>query len=114
MDAANVVFQSAKRRCYLNTAPNANKSAREVADLADDEDEWAALDEAEGITVAGSSKDPPKKKSWLPKGMDPVLEELPKWALLADVLQEIEEEMIRLESKTSVCKPPTLVLMVCN
>lgn len=30
--------------------------------------------------------------------MDPTLEELPKWDLLAEVLKEIEEEMIRQES----------------
>jgi hypothetical protein len=30
--------------------------------------------------------------------MEPTLEEPPKWNLLADILKEIEEEMIRLES----------------
>ena len=39
-----------------------------------------------------------KRKSWIPDDMDPVLEELPKWSLLADVLKEIEEEMMRQES----------------
>ena len=44
-----------------------------------------------------------KRKPWVPDGMEPVLEELPKWSLLADVLQEIEEEMLRQES---LGKPP--------
>jgi DNA excision repair protein ERCC-4 len=39
-----------------------------------------------------------KKKSWVPDNMSPVLEELPKWDLLADVLQEIEEELMRQEA----------------
>jgi len=34
----------------------------------------------------------------VPDDMDPVLEELPKWSLLAEVLKEIEEEMMRQES----------------
>ena len=50
-----------------------------------------------------------KRKSWIPDDMDPVLEELPKWSLLADVLKEIEEEMMRQESLSGFrpsCKSP--------
>lgn len=36
--------------------------------------------------------------SWLPDWMEPVLEELPKWALLGDVLREIE----------TICREPML------
>ena len=81
----------------------------------DDEDAWAVLDEIEGRTgdantsstktttsSAGQSTERPyAKKKWIPEGMDPVLEELPKWKYVADVLQEIEEEMIRRESQLS-------------
>ena len=49
-----------------------------------------AIRELEGVTL--------KKSEW-PEGMQPVLEELPKWSLVAAALQEIEEEMIRRESK---------------
>ncbi|GAA6007740.1 ssDNA endodeoxyribonuclease RAD1 [Rhodotorula paludigena] len=41
---------------------------------------------------------PPKKRpriGWMPPGVEPVLEEQPKWAVLAEVLDEIEQQMIR-------------------
>ncbi|TFK38811.1 hypothetical protein BDQ12DRAFT_683398 [Crucibulum laeve] len=116
-DAANVIFQEAKRRCYVMSERNGKQKQKqkqkepEVIDLVDDEDAWAALDEIEGTTgTADKGKDKMKetaievkgeeeeRPSWLPDGMNPVLEELPKWTMLADVLQEAEEEMIRLES----------------
>ncbi len=102
MDASNIIFQSAKRRCYLSTAPGKAQGGSPVINLVDDDDVWDALNESEGLPSASKPTEPPKKrKRWLPDGMDPVLEELPKWTLLADVLQEIEEEMIRMEGKTS-------------
>ena len=72
-----------------------------MIDLEDDEDAWDVLDELEGRGVRRPAKTP---KRWLPEGMDPVLEELPKWDLLADVLHEIEEEIMRQESLSS-CEP---------
>lgn len=74
-----------------------------AVDPADDEDAWAVVDEMEGrpapkTDVPKASREP-LRPTWLPKGMDPVLEELPKWDLLADVLHEIEQEMMRLESQ---------------
>jgi DNA excision repair protein ERCC-4 len=65
----------------------------------EDQDAWDALDEMEGrvglgATDSGSSKN----KAWIPDGMEPVLEELPKWSLLTDVMEEIEQEMMRQES----------------
>jgi DNA excision repair protein ERCC-4 len=101
-DAANVVFGTAKRRCYVLTAPKPTASVpeRQVIDV-DDEDAWAALDEVHGITGRKSrdkGKEKEKKKLWVPDNMSPVLEELPKWDLLADVLQEIEEELMRQEA----------------
>ena len=113
-DAANVIFQYAKRRCYLMTAP----AKPAVVNLIDEEDEWAILDEieaeAEGrsrpsVKGKGKGKERETRPSWLPDGMEPVLEELPKWALLGDVLHEIEEEMMRrapmLSSRTSTPLP---------
>ena len=35
---------------------------------------------------------------WLPPDLDPVLEELPKWNLLGEVLREVEGEVRRFES----------------
>lgn len=41
--------------------------------------------------MSRGSKD--SNKGWLPPGTQPVLEEQPKWSLLADVLAEIEDEL---------------------
>lgn len=64
--------------------------------------------EAEGPAGA-KGKERETCLSWLPDGMEPVLEGLPKWTLLGDVLHEIEEETIRrapmLSSRTS--RPPS-------
>ncbi|KAF9042328.1 hypothetical protein BJ165DRAFT_1349294 [Panaeolus papilionaceus] len=106
-DAAHIIFQSAKRRCFTLSAVPTKEPV--VIDLADDEDAWAALDEMEGEGAAaatgsrvdkGKGKETEKedKPAWLPRGMDPVLEELPKWNLLSEVLLEIEGEMIRQEN----------------
>lgn len=73
---------------------NTKSNKSRIVDIAEDEEGWAALDEAEGNT----NKREGKKKAWVPDGMEPVLEELPKWSLLAEVLQEIEGEIIRQES----------------
>jgi DNA excision repair protein ERCC-4 len=99
-DAANIIFSTAKRRCYVLTAPKPSAPVRQVIDV-DDEDAWAALDEVHGVTGSDSRdnrQQKEKKKSWVPDNMSPVLEELPKWDLLADVLQEIEEELMRQEA----------------
>lgn len=102
-DAANVIFKVAKRRCYTTSAvPTSKQKKPEVIDLVDDEEAWDALDEIEGRSKRNPAKDKekekPRKKPWIPDDMDPVLEELPKWSLLAEVLKEIEEEMMRQES----------------
>lgn len=93
-DAANVIFQTAKRRCYTLSKKLADQPSN-VDNILDDQDAWDALDEVEGRVK--------RPKAWIPDGMDPVLEELPKWELLSDVLQEIEEETLRQESIASVC-----------
>jgi DNA excision repair protein ERCC-4 len=64
------------------------------------------LDEIEGRVGAtndkAKGKERERKKPWVPDDMDPVLEELPKWSLLAEVLKEMVEEMTRQESLGSV------------
>ncbi|KAG6373235.1 hypothetical protein JVT61DRAFT_6861 [Boletus reticuloceps] len=109
-DAANIIFQTAKRRCYTLSRTNADRTAA-VIDLVDDEDAWDALDDMEGHGVR-----PPAKptKPWIPDGMDPVLEELPKWDLLADVLHEIEEEVMRQESLSSYSRGSNIVLVMTS
>lgn len=102
-DAANTIFQTAKRRCYTLSRTNADRPLA-VIDLVDDEDAWAALDDIQG---RGKRPAVQPTKPWIPDGMDPVLEELPKWDLLADVLHEIEEEIMRQESLSS-CEPSSM------
>ena len=93
MDAAHIILQVAKCRCYTLTASSAG-STSPVTDLADDDEAWAALDDVQGCT---QDKGKERKPEWLPQGMQPVLEELPKWSLLGAVLKEIEEEIVRQE-----------------
>ncbi|KAF9561500.1 hypothetical protein CPC08DRAFT_707327 [Agrocybe pediades] len=99
-DAANIIFQSAQRRCYTITSTAKPKTS--VIDLTEDDEAWEALYEAEGIQVVpsdkGKGKETDKRPKWLPDGLEPVLEELPKWNLLADVILEAEGEMIRQDS----------------
>ncbi|KAF5368134.1 hypothetical protein D9615_010214 [Tricholomella constricta] len=95
-DTAHIIFQVAKRRCY--TVDSATKvQLPAVIDLADDEAGWEALDGIENTASTNTTKGKEKETRpfWLPKGMVPVLEELPKWNLLAEILQEAEEEMLR-------------------
>jgi len=77
-----------------------SKQAAPAADIADDEDGWDALDEVEsgGTSRKDKGKGKDYRPPWLPEGMEPVLEELPKWNLLAEVLREAEEEIIRQQS----------------
>jgi DNA excision repair protein ERCC-4 len=109
-DAAHIVFGTAKKRCYvLREAPEKpTRVSSDVIEISDDEDAWEALDEAEGhirpTPATTDKKDPVKPRprpTWLPKSIEPILEELPKWHLLAETLKEIEEEIMRQESLSS-------------
>ncbi|KAG6333461.1 hypothetical protein ID866_5631 [Astraeus odoratus] len=107
-DAANVIFQTAKRRCYTLSKKSADKPDN---DAFDDQDAWDALDEVEGRLPQSTAK---PGKQWIPDGMDPVLEELPKWETLADVLQEIEEETLRQESLSNIKGSNTVLVMTSS
>ncbi|KIK91445.1 hypothetical protein PAXRUDRAFT_830849 [Paxillus rubicundulus Ve08.2h10] len=109
-DAANIIFQAAQRRCYTLSRKAADRPSA-VIDLVNDEDAWDALDDMEGHIRRLTAKSP---KSWIPNGMDPVLEELPKWDLLADVLQEIEGEIMRQESLSSYSRGSNTVLVMTS
>ncbi|KAI9064710.1 hypothetical protein FKP32DRAFT_1757286 [Trametes sanguinea] len=128
-DAAHTIFTYAKRRCYvMNPVPKpAQPKPAQVVNLIDDEEEaqWAALDEMEAEargepsrSAAGASTKGKERareqsrKKWLPEGMEPVLEELPKWSLLADILHEIEEEMMRLEPLLTPHSPGSNTVLV--
>lgn len=105
MDASHTIFTVAKRRCYINIPPldNPNEAERlgQRAMETDQDAEWEVLDEIEGMksekvkddTRAWWEKGKGGRPWWLPKEISPVLEEPPKWGLLADILHEIEQEI---------------------
>jgi DNA excision repair protein ERCC-4 len=107
-DAAHIIFETAKKRCYVlrEAREKATLVSTNVIEISDDEDAWEALEEAEGLIrrapdTANRTKDQIKghsRPAWLPKNMEPVLEELPKWHLLSETLKEIEEEIMRQDS----------------
>ncbi len=114
-DAAHIIFETAKMRCYvLRESPeNVSSAPKDVIEISDDEDAWEALEEVEGIVhrahdTMDTRKNATKARvrpTWLPKNLEPVLEELPKWHLLAETVKEIEEEIMRQESlSTSASK----------
>ncbi|CDO72250.1 hypothetical protein BN946_scf184970.g102 [Trametes cinnabarina] len=126
-DAAHTIFTYAKRRCYVMNPVLRAAQQPHVVNPADEEEEaqWAALEEMEAEargepsrTAAGATskgkekaKERPRKK-WLPEGMEPVLEELPKWSLLADILHEIEGEMMRLEPLSTSYSPGSNTVLI--
>ncbi|KAI0321403.1 hypothetical protein OF83DRAFT_1168456 [Amylostereum chailletii] len=104
-DSSHIIFQTAKRRCYTveSTPQTQSPLEPEVIEISDDEDAWEALDAIRGASSGTGSKERKpsngrKRPQWLPHGMEPVLEELPKWTLLAETLKEIEGEIMRQES----------------
>lgn len=107
-DAAHIIFHNARQRCYtvLNKADLPNT---EDADN-DDEDAWEALRELEGGYISQKKTD--DRPSWLPKNIHAVLEELPKWSLVAAALQEIEEEMMRRESTLTAHDPGSNTVLI--
>ncbi|KAI5476750.1 DNA repair protein rad16 [Pseudohyphozyma bogoriensis] len=48
---------------------------------------------AMGLEEESPKKKPRAREAWLPDDVEPVLEEQPKWLLLADVLEEIENDL---------------------
>lgn len=98
LDAANTLFQSAKRRVYTKK-PKARPRPTDTTDEAD----WEALremeNEAAGTAGTGAIRQQATEGSssstrgqW-PEGVEPILEELPKWGLLGQVLEEIESHI---------------------
>ncbi len=107
LDAADVLFKTAKRRAYVSKKDRNSRSVSVASSSAgtggEDDDELDALREAENATPepghpvsarAGRHENGRNRtrSSW-PTGVEPVLEELPKWRLLGSVLEEIESEM---------------------
>ncbi|GAB1521169.1 DNA repair protein RAD16 [Rhizoctonia solani] len=110
-DAANVLLTSARRRCYVNIASEHQQRLRDEAAM---DEEFALLDELEGRGTGSRKKVDDKRPAWLPHTMEPVLEELPKWKLLADVLKEIDESIIANSMNHSPGTNTTLVMLSDN
>jgi DNA excision repair protein ERCC-4 len=87
-DQAGIIFREGKRRCYSLTTTKQLQHAPQD----EDEEAWEALDEIEGIVGGRIAGQGDKQPAW-PKGLEPTLEEQPKWARLVDILNEIEEEI---------------------
>ncbi|CAE6454133.1 hypothetical protein ACGC1H_006085 [Rhizoctonia solani] len=110
-DAANVLLTSARRRCYINVAPEHRRRHQESAAM---DEEFALLDEIEGREFGARELNRDQRPAWLPHSMEPVLEELPKWKVLADVLKEIDESIIANSMKHSPGTNTTLVMVSDN
>lgn len=116
-DAANIIFQAAKARCFVDVPPN-NQTAPSMTGIEDEDEEgWDAVYQSEGR--AAPSNKTGKRPQWIPKEMEPVLEELPKWSLLSEILEEIEIEIVRMESTVfsrPVEEPPgtNITLVMCS
>ncbi|KIM21371.1 hypothetical protein M408DRAFT_80635 [Serendipita vermifera MAFF 305830] len=81
-DAAHIIFQSARRRCFLSS-----KVALPTVPTRDEA--WDVLDEVNDTRGKNTRPD------WLPHNIVPVLEELPKWEHLVETLLEIEDLIMR-------------------
>jgi DNA excision repair protein ERCC-4 len=109
-DAANIIFRLSERRCYVMT----QVSKRKPNDNDPKDGTYNAPDKTASqgeLAISGNTMpDPGQQPSWLPDGLVPVLEELPKWNLLATILQEIEEELLRQEVSSDASEFDKLVL----
>ncbi len=80
-ESAHIIITTAKARCY--------EIEKVQTSIQIDDDEWEAWDDVHGL-----GKPANRKPEWLPPQMKAVLEEPPKWKVLADILLEIETEII--------------------
>ena len=86
-DQAGIIFREGKRRCYSLIATEPLTPQPD-----EDEEAWEALDEIQGIIGGRIARHGNKQSTW-PEGLEPTLEEQPKWTRLVDILDEIEEEI---------------------
>ncbi|KAG8990563.1 hypothetical protein FRB90_001720 [Tulasnella sp. 427] len=85
-EAAHIIITTAKARCYV-------MASKRPAPIESNDDDWAVLDEVQGTTSA-AQENGPRWLPWMPQEMQPVLEEPGKWAVLAEILLEIEHEIL--------------------
>jgi DNA excision repair protein ERCC-4 len=107
MDAANVIFSEAKARVFIGDVKKNVPPAASTAQNADGID----ADEEEAAFGPSAARQSRKGPWWLPPGIVPTLEELPKWHLLREVLDEIEQD-IHFSNNDLTKKPNNTVLIM--
>lgn len=108
MDAANVIFTEAKARCFIGdlkaaTTTRTSTGTVESTDGIDIDEEEAAF---------GPGPQQRKRFWWLPPGIEPTFEELPKWQLLREVLDEIEQHIHWSGTDLTAPQNNTILIMV--
>ncbi|CAO1633670.1 unnamed protein product [Sympodiomycopsis kandeliae] len=117
MDAADILLRQAKARVYVGQIENEQqrreRQAMEQEQSAIDVDADPDEEEAAGMRPpAAPAPRARRRPKWLPHGIDPVLEEQPKWHLLRDVLNEIEQDIYFTENKEDVMVPNNTILIM--
>ncbi|PWN88390.1 DNA repair protein [Acaromyces ingoldii] len=104
MEAANVIFREAKARAFIGDVKKQPSSQQsESNDGISMEEEEAAF----GPSTSSAAVRP----WWLPPGVEPTLEELPKWHLLREVLDEIEQDIHWTDTDLTGNKTNTILIM---
>ncbi|WAQ81081.1 hypothetical protein PtA15_1A419 [Puccinia triticina] len=128
--AADTIFSVAKNRVYLKTQDPQKQAAgtdsNEISLLADgptaeEEEAMREIEEIPYHAAERAGKNVPDSKfasetwGWLPQGIEPVLENQPKWQLLKDVLKEIEENLYQAAEDGIVASDESnAVLIMCS
>lgn len=117
-DAANVIYREAKARVYIGDVSSQEEEDREEQTrAAKTTDDPVEIDSDEEEAAFGSRSTKRKKSAsgrpyWLPPGIEPTLEEQPKWQLLREVLDEVEQEIYFSENKESSVAPNNTILIM--
>ncbi|CED82579.1 Structure-specific endonuclease ERCC1-XPF, catalytic component XPF/ERCC4 [Phaffia rhodozyma] len=118
LDAANTLFHVAKRRAYIPAPPKKKRAPsailaggqREADEFQDAEEALRDIERQEREDREAAEQTGGEGGVW-PPGVQPILEELPKWGLLAGVLEEIEEEIAALKT-TGQGQPGTNTILI--
>lgn len=119
MDAANVIFKEAKARVYVGeiarTQTAIEPNVVQQDDGIDADEEEAAMEvinEQTGGRRKRVENANARRPPWLPPGIEITLEELPKWRLLREVLDEIEQDIHWSSTDLTKGRNNTVLIMV--
>lgn len=128
--AADTIFSVARNRMYLKTQnfqkiPPPKESSEITILEGPTEDEEQAMRELEEQTTALNAAEiagydvsafnvPFNNWGWLPKDTEPILETQPKWHLLKDVLEEIENRLNQEQSENVDLDESNPILIMCS